>query len=63
VEQATLEEIQQRGLHSEVICIIRPQDPSGKSEVITLNQASPEFVGALTQPAANGFSAEAARLR
>jgi hypothetical protein len=46
-----------------VICIIRPQDPSGKSEVITLNQASPEFVGALTQPAATRFPAAAARLR
>ena len=32
---------------SEVVCIIRPQDPGGKSEVITLDRVSPEFVRAL----------------
>ena len=46
-EQAALNEIQRRGVNSEVICIIRPQDPSGKSEVITLNNVSPAFVQAL----------------
>ncbi len=49
-EQAALEEIQNRGLKSEVICIIRPHDPSGKSEVITLNNVSPEFVDSLANP-------------
>jgi hypothetical protein len=43
-----LEEIQRRGAHSEVICIIRPHSPDGKSEVITLPNASPEFVQALS---------------
>lgn len=47
-EQTALEEIQRRGLHSEVICIIRPHDPAGKSEVITLNNVSPQFVDSLT---------------
>ncbi len=51
-EQATLEEIQRRGLDSEVICIIRPKNADGKSEVITLNSASPQFVRALTEPTA-----------
>lgn len=50
-EQAALEEIQRRGLNSEVICIIRPRDPEGKSEVITLNNVSPEFVNRLADPA------------
>ena len=48
-EQAALEEIQQRGVDSEVICIIRPRDPRAKSEVITLPSASPEFVRSLTR--------------
>ena len=48
-EQAALEEIRQRGTDSEVICIIRPRDPGGKSEVITLPNASGAFVEALTK--------------
>jgi thiol-disulfide isomerase/thioredoxin len=48
-EHAALAEIQRRGLNSEVICIIRPQDPTGKSEVITLNNVSPGFVDALSK--------------
>jgi len=52
-EQAALEEIQQRGANSEVICIIRAQTPEGKSAVITLHNASPDFVQALTHPAAS----------
>ena len=48
-EQVALEEIHRRGLNSEVICIIRPLDPAGKSEVITLNSVSPQFVGALAR--------------
>lgn len=59
-ERAALEEIQRRGLNSEVICIIRPQDPTAKSEVITLNNVSPAFVGALANPSA---SSPAARVR
>jgi thiol-disulfide isomerase/thioredoxin len=51
-EQATLEEIRTRGADSEVICIIRSKSPQGKSEVITLHNASPAFVQALTQGAA-----------
>jgi len=53
-EQAALAEIQRRGTNSEVICIIRPQDPHGKSEVITLSNASPAFVQALAQPVSTG---------
>jgi thiol-disulfide isomerase/thioredoxin len=61
-EQAALEEIQRRGLKSEVICIIRPHDPEGKSEVITLNNVSADFVGRLADPgvAANRSPATAA---
>ncbi|MCH2595071.1 MAG: hypothetical protein MKZ95_04585, partial [Pirellulales bacterium] len=51
-EQAALEEIQRRGVNSEVICIIRPHSLDGKSEVITLNNASPDFVRQLSQPTA-----------
>lgn len=53
-ERAALEEIQRRGLNSEVICIIRPQDPTAKSEVITLNNVSPAFVDALANPGSPG---------
>jgi S1-C subfamily serine protease len=49
VEQAALEEIMRRATDSEVVCIIRPHDPSGKSEVITLQHVSPEFVRALAE--------------
>ena len=59
-EQAALEELQRRGLKSEVICIIRPQDPSGKSEVITLNHVSPEFVRRLAEPGESRSPATAA---
>lgn len=46
-EQAALEELGRRAANSEIICIIRPQTPGGRSEVIKLNTASPEFVRAL----------------
>ncbi len=46
-EQAAWEEIVARTVTSEVVCIIRPKEPGGKSEVITLDDASPEFVRAL----------------
>jgi len=58
-EQAALEEIQRRGANSEVICIIRPHDPLGKSEVITINNASPAFVRALANPTAHPSTAAA----
>lgn len=48
-EQAALQEIAARGANSEVICIIRPQTPGGKSEVIKLQNVSPDFVRALTE--------------
>jgi thiol-disulfide isomerase/thioredoxin len=46
-EQAAWEEIMTRASAAEVICIIRPKDPGGQSEVITLDGVSPEFVRAL----------------
>jgi hypothetical protein len=46
-EQAAWEEIMTRASVAEVICIIRPKDPGGQSEVITLDGVSPEFVRAL----------------
>jgi hypothetical protein len=47
MEQAALDEIMSRAATSEVICIIRPNEPGGKSEVITLNGVSTEFIRAL----------------
>jgi thiol-disulfide isomerase/thioredoxin len=49
VEQAALEEIMTRASTAEVICIIRPKEPGGQSEVITLDDVSPEFVRALAE--------------
>jgi thiol-disulfide isomerase/thioredoxin len=49
VEQAALEEILTRASTAEVICIIRPKQPGGQSEVITLDDVSPEFVRALAE--------------
>jgi S1-C subfamily serine protease len=46
-EQAAWEEIMTRASTAEVICIIRPKEPGGQSEVITLDEVSPEFVRAL----------------
>ncbi len=46
-EQAALEEIASRAATHEVICIIRPKEPGGQSEVITLDNVSPEFIRAL----------------
>jgi hypothetical protein len=48
-EQAALEEIMSRAVDSEVVCIIRPKDASGQSEVIHLDKVSPEFLRALRQ--------------
>jgi thiol-disulfide isomerase/thioredoxin len=47
-EQAAWEEIMSRAAGAEVICIIRPKEAGGQSEVITLDDVSPEFVRALT---------------
>jgi hypothetical protein len=49
VEQAAFEEIMTRAAAAEVICIIRPKEPGGQSEVITLDEVSPEFIRALTE--------------
>jgi thiol-disulfide isomerase/thioredoxin len=47
-EQAMLEEIGKRlDAGYEVVCIVRPKEPGGQSEVITLNGVSPEFVRSL----------------
>lgn len=46
-EQAAWEEIMNRAATHEVICIIRPKEPGGQSEVITLDDVSPEFARAL----------------
>lgn len=35
------------GSSSEVVCVIRPNEPNAKSEVITLDSVSPEFVRGL----------------
>ena len=48
-EQAALEEIMNRGVSSEVICIVRPKDAGGQSEVIHIENVSPEFIQALRQ--------------
>jgi S1-C subfamily serine protease len=49
VEQAAWEEIMTRAATAEVICIIRPKEAGGQSEVITLDDVSPEFVRALAE--------------
>ncbi len=46
-EQAAWDEIMRRAATSEVICIIRPKQPGGQSEVITLDNVSADFVRAL----------------
>jgi thiol-disulfide isomerase/thioredoxin len=46
-EQAAWEELMKSASTSEVVCIIRPKDPGGKSEVITLDSVSPDFVRAI----------------
>jgi thiol-disulfide isomerase/thioredoxin len=46
-EHAAWEELMKSASTSEVVCIIRPKDPGGKSEVITLDSVSPDFVRAI----------------
>jgi hypothetical protein len=48
-EQAAWDEIVKRAAQSEVIVIVRPKEAGGQSEVITLDNVSPEFVRALTE--------------
>jgi thiol-disulfide isomerase/thioredoxin len=50
-EQATLEEIARRSGGGEVICIIQPRSPDGRSDVIKLSGVSPAFVKALAASA------------
>jgi thiol-disulfide isomerase/thioredoxin len=50
-EQATLEEIARRSGGSEVICIISPRSPNGRSDVIKLSGVSPAFIRALAASA------------
>ena len=52
-EQATLEEIASRSAGAEVVCIIQPRTPGGRSEVIKLSGVSPAFVHALTAASTN----------
>jgi hypothetical protein len=59
VEKATLEEIATRSGGAEVICIIRPQDPNGRSDVIKLSGVSPGFVRTLTAAAQTASSTSA----
>jgi len=46
-ERAALEELSQRASESEVVCVVRPKQAGGKSEVITLEAVSPQFLQAL----------------
>lgn len=48
-EQIALAEIRTRSRGAEVICIVRPADPSAKSEIFVLQNVSPEFIKKLTQ--------------
>ncbi|NLE39475.1 MAG: hypothetical protein GX621_15745 [Pirellulaceae bacterium] len=58
-EAAALDEIRRRQAQgAEVICIIRaPNDPTGKSEILRLDKASPAFLEALAREAAGTPSA------
>jgi S1-C subfamily serine protease len=47
-ERAAIAEISRRGDHAEVICIVRSlDDPRGRSEIIVLDRASPDFLDML----------------
>ena len=46
-ERAALEELSRRAAESEVVCVIRPKEAGGRSEVITLDKVSPAFLRAL----------------
>jgi S1-C subfamily serine protease len=47
--QAAWEEIMSRTAEYEVVVIIRPKEPGGQSEIITLDSAPPEFVRGLAE--------------
>jgi S1-C subfamily serine protease len=46
-EQASFDEIMQRRINSEVMIIVRPKTPGGQSEIIQLDDVSPDLVKAL----------------
>ncbi len=46
-EQAAFGEIMSRASNSEVVIIVRPKTPGGQSDVITIDNVSPEFIKAL----------------
>jgi hypothetical protein len=46
-DQASFDEITKRSATSEIVIIVRPKTAGGQSEVITLDNASPELVHAL----------------
>ena len=50
-EQAALEEIMNRAVSSEVICIVRPKDANGQSEVIHLDSVRRSSFGPCEQNA------------
>ncbi|HEX6962744.1 MAG TPA: trypsin-like peptidase domain-containing protein [Lacipirellula sp.] len=65
-DRAMLEELNRRGADAEVICIISPREPGGRSQVIKLDRASPAFVQALggaASASANVASAATAEQR
>lgn len=47
VERAALSEIATRAADSEVVLVIRPKTPGAKSEILTLDSVSPQFLQAL----------------
>jgi thiol-disulfide isomerase/thioredoxin len=49
MEAAAWDEVIGRAAEAEVVCIIRPKEPGGQSEIITLNQMSAEFVRRLRE--------------
>jgi hypothetical protein len=46
-DQASFDEIMKRSATSEIVVIVRPKTPGGQSEIITLDNASPDLVHAL----------------
>jgi hypothetical protein len=48
-EQAAWEEIMSRASSYEVVVIVRPNEPGGQSEIITLDSVSPAFAKALAE--------------
>jgi thiol-disulfide isomerase/thioredoxin len=54
IEGAALEEIAQRAIDSEVVVVIRPKQPGGRSEILTLERVSPQFVEQLRRLQTSG---------